>query len=157
MLSDFCTRDQSRLQFGRKVLSGIFLGYALIADNLLDGLRGAIRQRNDQEIQSSSFPAKCTGCSPETSEDKARSPGCTAQQRRSDPAAASGLVSREDSCDIFPVHLCLVLLCRLCICLHFRRVLGVFTLVITSVTPICILRTQPTLVEEQVTAHFVDP
>ena len=34
---------------------------------------------------------------------------------------------------------------------------GVFTLVITSVTPIRTLRTQPTLVAEQVTAHFVNP
>ena len=28
------------------------------------------------------------------------------------------------SCDIFPVHLCHVLLCRHCICVHFRRALG---------------------------------
>ena len=30
---------------------------------------------------------------------------------------------RVDSCDIFPVHLCHVLLCHHCICVHFRRAL----------------------------------
>ena len=34
---------------------------------------------------------------------------------------------------------------------------GVLTLVITSGLTDCTLRTQPTLVAEQVTAHFVDP
>ena len=31
--------------------------------------------------------------------------------------------AKSYGCDIFPVHLCHVLLCHLCICVHFRRAL----------------------------------
>ena len=52
--------------------------------------------------------------------------------------ALASPASVDVHCDIFLVHLCHVLLCHLCISVHFRRPLsfkqsGVFTVVITVV------------------------